>query len=546
MADGGSSPELVAEKPAQEHIKGSLIDVTSPNGSQKLPLLEQPANSHSSKKDNHSQNGINSQAPEHIHLISNEMFIRDEASEAKAPELVSHIPHYQLENFLKLLPLAQRLGEIKENRTLNKLGFGNGGFVFQFKSGDKDLAIKLLYGRNLPQEMLHRVMDAVGVESDDQTEILGRYSNQEDNDNNAYFEAGGFELGHGIAPEYVDKPECIFTLHGVPIGLAMPTIYGEGINIGPGRRTINDPNLDRAWNRLVNGGVGVDTIGDNNAIKYKDGDIERVKFVDLEVVSETLENDPRKLRTGEFWVGFGQETRFMNTWLDYKSIVGRINSFNSQYNEVVSGERKYTFEDVLEGIAYKTNQATYQAYKEELQQFSDFVDVLKYKGIIPDRSGVSLRVYKNGNHAEVNYAKDAWLHKKKIEERLSQSDNHLAQEFRASYDNEGIGRKSYEFHSRLYHELNRYSDIDISFKNDQIVYKLAEVDGEKRTAKILNVDALTGGYKYYEGEDVGNPNLLELSGEKAQQVLEDMQLSLGLNTLSVPETTLSYIYEKMK
>lgn len=538
MAEGVRSPEQNASLSRREAIVDKLLTRFVPakfrrnkhvEGRQSS-VLEPPAN-------------------ERIYVIPNEMFIRDELSEAKAPELIRGVRQYRLENFLELLPLAKRLGEIKENKALNKLGFGNGGFVFQFKSQGMDLAIKLLYSENLSRNTLEHVLDEIGVNAEDKIEIQARYANQRHIEDDALNEVAGFELGHAIAPEYVDKPECVFTLNGEPVGFAVPTIYGEGTDIGSVRRTVSDPDLDRVWKRLTNGGVGVDIVGNNNAVKYLDNGVERVKFVDLAVDDDTMERDPRKLRPGEFWVKrleAGRETSFGMRWMDYKSIAERINLFEVQYNEVLSGARVYTFDDVLEGVAYKTNKATYEAYKKEVQQFHNFVAVLRDRGVMPDQPGVALRILKSGDRAEVFYAKNAWLNNREIENQLSNSGRHIAQEFRASYDGDSIGTRDYEFHQREYTGLNVFNDLDISFKDGRISYKLVSANGGSKTAKILSADERTGSYKYFQGGDVRDPELIELTGEVAQRVIQDIQYGLGIDTISLPEKTLGFIYEKMR
>lgn len=229
--------------------------------------------------------------PEKLHFLPQDLFIRDNESELKAPAAVKGIPHYKFEQVLHLLPLLERHGEIRGLTAITKPGKGQEAFIFRVRGNDLDIVVKLFYGVKFPKALAGQLTEASyreipkvpdrylewaneeiatgrwkespleylkymrfwdqSPEAIDQrkTAAIRDFSNptpfSQENVSAAVFqEAAGQNVGNYLAPEFVEKPLSIWTYEGKTVAVAYPYLEGEAVNVGRVASELLSLNMD--------------------------------------------------------------------------------------------------------------------------------------------------------------------------------------------------------------------------------------------------------------------------------------------------------------
>ncbi len=231
---------------------------------------------------------------EPIHFLPNDLFVPDEKAKAEAPPLLRDVPYFRLEDFLKVLPLARRLGKIQKLEALNAIDSGSQGVVFRLKTDNLDLAIKIFFGSGISPAVFEEMLS--DTDKPYKSRIYNKYQFPPSNSKvreKVLGEAGAHVVGNIIASDYVNKPQGVLTFSGFPIGLVSAFVEGE----------LTVPHMKQLHHTvaiLEAAGISIDFSG--NTIRHAN-DRNRYTLIDLDLINRSaIKQQPDSI--GHDFTGF--------------------------------------------------------------------------------------------------------------------------------------------------------------------------------------------------------------------------------------------------
>lgn len=200
-----------------------------------------------------------------LHLLPDELFQQDKQAMNQAPESLKGIPFWKFEQFIQLLPLAKKYGEIINISSLSNGGRGQEGSILHLKLGQKNVAIKLMYSfpPHIEPADYQKLVD-VGVYPSRPENWEPEEESDEDMEwrKETFFrQTNGQKLGNSLEPEYVPPLLGIFTYKEQPIGYVMPFIEGQSCNVGDaGLRAFPDSDNEERAMEIIMAEVRKETI----------------------------------------------------------------------------------------------------------------------------------------------------------------------------------------------------------------------------------------------------------------------------------------------
>lgn len=223
---------------------------------------------------------------EAVSFFPDSLYKTDLLAPEQAPPFIrtAGVPFYDANFFfaqmIKSLPLMSRYSDIKNSQSIDYVEKGRAGDVYKLNIGEANLALKFMFNSRLNVEHIEQFLRSVDLRDEDLERRVHRLSGHSliDPQRNILANIAGALIGHQLFPDYIDKPNFIFSNQGKIIGFASPMITGQAFSLA---HTEDKPDfhIDQIEKKLIEHGVKLDRMpATANGIEQADG---KIKLIDI-------------------------------------------------------------------------------------------------------------------------------------------------------------------------------------------------------------------------------------------------------------------------